>query len=117
MTADNNSTEDKPDPTPFKVYPMTTKRAASACGAGPPGNLPPRSRLSNLQVAKSAGTTRFISAAGKFGPSDRATYELYSEADYSFNAKGLDSQAAESRSPRPDLRQTQSRPRDHGESW
>src|SRR5437764_11828302 len=71
MTADNNSTEDKPDPTPFKVYPMTTKRAASACGAGPPGNLPPRSRLSNLQVAKSAGTTRFISAAGKFGPSDR----------------------------------------------
>jgi hypothetical protein len=22
MTADNNSTEDKPDPTPFKVYPM-----------------------------------------------------------------------------------------------
>jgi hypothetical protein len=42
---------------------------ASACGTGPPGNLPPRSRLSNLQVAKSAGTTRFISAAGKFGPS------------------------------------------------
>ncbi len=32
--------------------------------------LPPRSRLSNLQVAKSAGTTRFIIAAEKFGPSD-----------------------------------------------
>jgi hypothetical protein len=30
-----------------------------------------------------------------------ATYELYSEANYSFNAKGLDSQAAEPRSPRP----------------
>src|SRR6266511_4566852 len=30
-----------------------------------------------------------------------ATYELYSEANYSLNAKGLDSQAAEPRSPRP----------------
>jgi hypothetical protein len=28
-------------------------------------------------------------------------YELYSEADYSFNAKGLDSQAAEPRFPAP----------------
>jgi hypothetical protein len=27
MTADNNSTEDKPDPTPFKVYPMTNARS------------------------------------------------------------------------------------------
>jgi hypothetical protein len=43
-----------------------------------------------------------------------ATYELYSEADYSFNAKGLDSQAAEPRFPRPDLRQ---RHQDRGESW
>jgi hypothetical protein len=25
MTADNNFTEDKPDPTPFKVYPMTNE--------------------------------------------------------------------------------------------
>jgi hypothetical protein len=46
-------------------------RAQQAHVGGPPGNLPPRSRLSNLQVAKSAGTTRFISAAEKFGPSDR----------------------------------------------
>jgi hypothetical protein len=42
-----------------------------------------------------------------------ATYE-HSEADYSFNAKGLDSQAAEPRSPRPDLPQ---RHQDRGESW
>jgi hypothetical protein len=41
-------------------------------------------------------------------------YELYSEADYSFNAKGLDSQAAESRFPGPDLWQ---RHQDRGESW
>ena len=61
---------------------------------------PPRSRPSSLQVAKSAGTTRFISAAGK---STGVAYK-HSEADYSFNAKGLDSQAAEPRSPRPDLR-------------
>jgi hypothetical protein len=39
---------------------------------------------------------------------------LSSEADYSFNAKGLDSQAAEPRFPRPDLRQ---RHQDRGESW
>ena len=70
MTADNNSTEDNPDPTPFKVYSMTNEARSKRCGAGPRGNLPPRSRLSNLPVAKSAGTTRFISAAGKFGPSD-----------------------------------------------
>jgi hypothetical protein len=72
MTADNNFTEDKPDPTPFKVYPMTNEaRSKRMRGRAHQGNLPPRSRLSNLQVAKSAGTTRFINAAGKFGPSDR----------------------------------------------
>src|SRR6478672_7249703 len=70
MTADNNSTEDKPDPTPFKVYPDERAQQAHA-GRARQGNLPPRSRASSLQVAKSAGTTRFISAAGKFGPSDR----------------------------------------------
>jgi hypothetical protein len=30
-----------------------------------------------------------------------SAYELYSEADYGFNAKGLDSQAAEPRFPAP----------------
>src|SRR5207302_6098121 len=89
MTADNNSTEDKPDPTPFKVYPMTNEARSKRMRGGPTREFASKEQaiISNLQVAKSAGTTRFISAAGKFGPSDRATYEPYSEADYSFNAK------------------------------
>src|SRR4029077_6720947 len=41
-------------------------------------------------------------------------FQWHSEADYSFNAKGLDSQAVEPRSPRPDLPQ---RHQDRGESW
>jgi len=43
MTADNNSTEDKPDPTPFKVYPDECAQQAHA-GRARQGNLPPRSR-------------------------------------------------------------------------
>jgi len=43
----------------------------TVAGRARQGNLPPRSRPSSLQVAKSAGTTRFFSAAGKYGPSDR----------------------------------------------
>jgi hypothetical protein len=61
MTADNNSTEDKPDPTPFKVYSMTNEARSKRMRGGPTREF----------ASKSAGTTRFISAAGKFGPSDR----------------------------------------------
>ena len=35
MTADNNSTEDKPDPTPFKVYPMTNEARSKRMRGGP----------------------------------------------------------------------------------
>jgi hypothetical protein len=72
MTADNNSTEDKPDPTPFKVYPMTNEGAPQAhAGPAHQGICLQGAGYQNLQVAKSAGITRFISAAGKFGPSNR----------------------------------------------
>jgi hypothetical protein len=48
MTADNNSTEDKPDPTPFKVYSM------EACGKRMRGG-PTREFASKEQPIKFAG--------------------------------------------------------------
>ena len=35
MTADNNSTEDNPDPTPFKVYSMTNEARSKRMRGGP----------------------------------------------------------------------------------
>jgi hypothetical protein len=102
MTADNNSTEDKPDPTPFKVYP-TTNEGAQQAHAGPAhqgiclqgaGYQICRSPSRRVLRGLSARQENLALATG-------ATYELYSEANYSLNAKGLDSQAAEPRSPRP----------------
>jgi hypothetical protein len=50
MTADNNSTEDKPDPTPFKVYPMTNARSNRMRGGSRQGEF-----ASKEQAIKFAG--------------------------------------------------------------
>src|SRR5207248_11605851 len=50
MTADNNSTEDKPDPTPFKVYPMTNEARSKRMRGGPT-----REFASKEQAIKFAG--------------------------------------------------------------
>jgi hypothetical protein len=92
-------------------------RAAEARLADPVSSSEARRTFAaNLRRLSSHGTgrpTRFISAAGKshcHGRCNRrrfvyrpvaSAYELYSEADYGFNAKGLDSQAAEPRFPAP----------------
>jgi hypothetical protein len=79
--------------------------------AAPLFHLPPhRGESGKFCASSSANLLAFVCGPLATG----ATYELYSEADYSFNAKGLDSQAAEPRFPRPNLRQ---RHQDRGESW
>ena len=50
MTADNNSTEGKPDPTPFKVYPMTNEARSKRMRGGPT-----REFASKEQAIKFAG--------------------------------------------------------------
>ena len=50
MTADNNSTEDKADPTPFKVYPMTNEARSKRMRGGPT-----REFASKEQAIKFAG--------------------------------------------------------------
>src|SRR5258708_39651430 len=50
MTADNNSTEDKPDPTPFKVYSMTNEARSKRMRGGPT-----REFASKEQAIKFAG--------------------------------------------------------------
>ena len=117
MTADNNSTEDKPDPTPFKVYPMTNEARSKRMRGGPTREFASKEQAIKFAGRQVGGYYAVYQRGRKIWPWRPATYELCSEADYTFNAKGLDSQAAEPRSPRPDLRQRQSRPWDHGESW
>jgi hypothetical protein len=113
MTADNNSTEDKPDPTPFKVYPMTNARSKRMRG-GPARGICLQGAGHQVCRSPSRRVLRGLSARQEnLALATGATYK-HSEADYSFNAKGLDSQAAEPRSPRPDLPQ---RHQDRGESW
>jgi hypothetical protein len=50
MTADNNSTEDNPDPTPFKVYSMTNEARSKRMRGGPT-----REFASKEQAIKFAG--------------------------------------------------------------
>ena len=50
MTADNNSTEDNPDPTPFKVYSMTNEARSNRMRGGPT-----REFASKEQAIKFAG--------------------------------------------------------------
>ena len=50
MTPDNNSIEDKPDPTPFKVYPMTNEARSKRMRGGPA-----REFASEEQAIKFAG--------------------------------------------------------------
>jgi len=73
-------------------------RAASACGAGPPGEFASKEQGHQVCRSPSRRVLRGLSARQEnLALATGATYK-HSEADYSFNAKGLDSQAAE---PRP----------------
>ena len=91
MTADNNSTEDKPDPTPFTVYPMTNARSKRMRG-GPAREFASKDQAIKFCRSPSRRVLRGLSARQEnLALATGATYELYPEADYSFNAKGLDS--------------------------
>src|SRR2546423_6308500 len=102
MTADNNSTEDKPDPTPFKVYPMTNARSKRMRG-GPARGICLQGAGHQVCRSPSRRVLRGLSARQEnLALATRATYED-SEADYSFKSKGLGSPAARPRYPPPAL--------------
>jgi hypothetical protein len=52
MTADNNSTEDKPDPTPFKVYPMTNEARSKRMRGGPTREFASKEQAIDSQAAE-----------------------------------------------------------------